>query len=127
MEDIGLATSGKLGARLGDRLGMQASWMTVLRRIMAHPAAPVKQVVQLGIDDFSFRRGRTFGTILVDIQNHKVIDLLPDRKAKTASDWMSTYESIDYVSRDGSAEYASAAATGAPQALQCVDRFHRLR
>lgn len=127
MEDIGLATSGKLGARLGDRLGMQASWMTILRRIMAHPAAPVEQVVQLGIDDFSFRRGRRFGTILVDMQTHKVIDLLPDRKAKTASDWMSAYESIDYVSRDGSAEYASAAATGAPQALQCVDRFHLLK
>jgi transposase len=74
MEDIGLATGGMLGARLGDRLGMQASWMTLLRRIMAHPSASVDQVVQLGIDDFSFRRGRTFGTILVDLQSHHVID-----------------------------------------------------
>jgi transposase len=75
MEQIGLATSGMLGARLGDRLGMQASWMTILRRVMARPSASVKQVVQLGIDDFSFRRGRTFGTILVDMQSHQVIDL----------------------------------------------------
>jgi transposase len=63
MEQIGLATSGMLGARLGDRLGMQASWMTILRRVMARPSASVKQVVQLGIDDFSFRRGRTFGNL----------------------------------------------------------------
>jgi hypothetical protein len=70
MEDIGLATSGMLGARLGKRLGMPASWMTILRRVMARPCASVEQVVQLGIDDFSFRRGRTFGTILVDMQSH---------------------------------------------------------
>ncbi len=75
MENIGLATSGKLGARLGDRLGMQASWMTIVRRIMARSTAPVERVVQLGIDDFSFRRGQTFGTILVNMQSRKVIDL----------------------------------------------------
>src|SRR5690348_2422002 len=68
---------------LGDRLGMHASWMTILRRVMACPSASVEQVVQLGIDDFSFRRGRTFGTILVDMQSHQVIDLLADRKVET--------------------------------------------
>jgi transposase len=56
MEDIGLATSGMLGARLGDRLGMHASWMTILRRVMACPSASVEQVVQLGIDDFCATR-----------------------------------------------------------------------
>jgi transposase len=100
MEDIGLATSGRLGARLGDRLGMQASWMTILRRVMAHPSASMKQVVQLGIDDFSFGRGRTFGTILVDLQNHQVIDLLPDRKVETVSAWMRAHREIQLVSRD---------------------------
>ena len=66
MEDIGEALSGMLGARLGRRLGMPASWMTILRRVMALPTAPVGRVAQLGIDDFSFRRGRRFGTILVN-------------------------------------------------------------
>ena len=56
VENIGLATSGMLGARLGDRLGMQISWMTLIRRIMARPCAPVEQVVQLGIDDFCATR-----------------------------------------------------------------------
>jgi transposase len=101
--------------------------MTILRRIMAHPAAPVERVVQLGIDDFSFRRGRTFGTILVDMQSHKVIDLLPDRKAKTASAWMSAHPEIDLVSRDRAGDYASAAKASAPQAVQCADRFHLLK
>ena len=127
MEQIGLATSGMLGARLGDRLGMQASWMTILRRMMVHPSASVEQVVQLGIDDFSFRRGRTFGTILVDLQSHQVIDLLPDRSVKTVSAWMSAHPEIRLVSRDRGGDYASAAATGAPQARQCADRFHILK
>ena len=126
MEDIGLATSGMLGARLGDRLGMQASWMTILRRVMAHPSASVEQVVQLGIDDFSFRRGRKFGTILVDMQSHNVIDLLPDRQVETAAAWMRAHPEIDLVSRDRGGDYASAAARGAPQARQCADRFHLL-
>src|SRR6266487_602993 len=107
VENIGLATSGMLGARLGDRLGMQTSWMTMIRRIMARPCAPVEQVVQLGIDDFSFRRGRKFGTILVNMQSRKIIDLLPDRKAETASVWMSAHPEIDLVSRDRGGEYAS--------------------
>jgi transposase len=126
-EDIGLATSGMLGARLGKRLGMPASWMTILRRVMAHPSASVKPVVQLGIDDFSFRRGRTFGTILVDLQSHHAIDLLPDRSVETVSAWMRAHPEIRLVSRDRGGDYASAAAKAAPQARQCADRFHLLQ
>jgi len=94
---------------------------------MARPAPPVERVVQLGIDDFSFRRGRKFGTILVDLQSHEIRDLLPDRKAKTSSTWMSTHPEIDLVSRDRGKEYASATASGAPQSTQCLDRFHLLK
>ena len=127
VENIGLATSGMLGTRLGDRIGIRTSWMTIIRRMMARATPPVERVVQLGIDDFSFRRGRKFGTILVDLQSREIIDLLPDRKAKTASDWMSAHPEIDLVSRDRGKEYASAAASGAPQAIQCLDRFHLLK
>lgn len=127
VENIGLATSGMLGKRLGDRLGIRTSWMTIIRRMMAQPAPPVERVVELGIDDFSFRRGYRFGTILVDLQSRQIIDLLPDRKAKAASDWMSAHPEIDLVSRDRGKEYASAVASGAPQAIQCLDRFHLLK
>ena len=61
---IGLATGGRLGVRVTDRLGVQTSRQTILRRIMALPTEPVGQVPQMGIDDFSFRRGRKFGTII---------------------------------------------------------------
>jgi transposase len=124
---IGLATGGMLGARVTDHLGIQTCWMTILRRIMALPALPVAHVSELGIDDFSFRRGRKFGTILVDMQSHKVIDLLPDRKAETAKAWMKEHPEIKLVSRDRGGDYATGAREGAPQAVQCADRFHLLK
>jgi transposase len=113
-----------LGARLAEQLGIKTFWMTVLRRIMALPLEPVEQVVMLGIDDFAFRRGRRYGTILVDMQSHKVIDVLPDRSAATSAVWMATHPEIELVSRDRGGDYASSAKTAAPQAVQCADRFH---
>ncbi len=127
LQSIGLATCGELGTRLADRLAVQTSPTTILRRIMVLPTVPVKQVSELGIDDFSFRRGRKFGTILVDLQSYNVIDLLPDRKKETSATWMGAHPEIKLVSRDRGGDYASAVASGAPQAIQCADRFHLLK
>ena len=121
---IGLATGGRLGVRVTDRLGIQTSRHTILRRIMALPTEPVGQVTELGIDDFSFKRGRTFGTLLIDLQRHQVLDVLPDRKAETAATWMKSHPEIRVVSRDRGGDYAAAAQSSAPQAIQCADRFH---
>lgn len=124
LQMIGLATSGSLGARLAAHLGICVSWMTILRRIMALPTPAAGAVAFLGLDDFSFRRGRKFGTILVDLTRHCVIDLLPDRKAETAKIWMQGHPEIELVSRDRGGDYATAASQGAPQAIQTADRFH---
>jgi transposase len=124
---IGLATGGRLGVRVTDRLSIQTSRMTILRRIMALPTEPVRQVIQIGIDDFSFRRGRTFGTIVVDLQTHKVLDVLPDRTADTSAAWMAAHPEIALVSRDRGGDYAAAARKGAPAATQTADRFHLLK
>lgn len=124
LQTIGLATCGKLGARLAAHLGITTSWMTIVRRIMALPTPQAEHVECLGLDDFAFRRGRAFGTVVVDLDAHQIIDLLPDRQAETASVWMAVHPEITHVSRDRGAEYASAASTGAPQAIQVADRFH---
>jgi transposase len=124
LQSIGLATCGKGGSRLAARLAMRSTRQTILRRIMDLPS-PSKVLVQLlGIDDFSFRRRFRFGTILVNLETHRIIDLLPDRLSDTSADWMKRHPEITLVSRDGSSTYASAAFEGAPQALQCSDRFH---
>ncbi len=121
---IGLATCGKGGARLAARLGMQTCRQTIWRRMMKLPDAASGSVLYLGSDDFSFRRGYRFGTILVNLESHRVVDLLPDRQAETSAQWMWHHPDLTVVSGDRGSEYASAAAQGAPQAIQCADRFH---
>lgn len=127
LQSIGLATCGKLGARLAERLGMPTSWMTLLRRILALPEPPATPVTQLGIDDWSFRRRKRFGAILVNLETHRVLDLLPDRSAPTAAAWMRQHPEIRLVSRDRSSEFAAAILEGAPQAEQTLDRFHLVK
>jgi len=124
LQSIGLATCGKGGARLAARLGMQTTRQTILRRIMDLPDGSAGSVVYVGIDDFAFRRGYRFGTILVNLESHRVVDLLPDRRAETAARWIRQQPDVMVVSRDRGGEYASAASEGAPQAVQCADRFH---
>jgi len=124
---IGLATCGKAGARLAARLGIQVTRQTILRRIMDLPDSSTGSILFLGIDDFSFRRGCRFGTILVNLESRRVVELLPDRKADSSAAWMRQHPDLMVVSRDRGGEYASAAATGAPQAIQCADRFHLLK
>lgn len=124
LEAIGLATCGKGGARLAARLGMPISRQTMLRLIMEVPLPAPPPVRDLGIDEFAFRSGGWFGTILVDLERHRIIDLLPDRQADTAEQWMRQHPTIRAVSRDRGGEYAKAARLGAPQALQIADRFH---
>jgi transposase len=123
---IGLATGGRLGKRVTDRMGIQTSRISILRRIMVLPTGPVGQILELGIDDFACKRGRTYGTLLVGLRNHQVLDVLPDRKAETAAAWMRPHPEIRVVSRDRGGDYASAAQVAAPQAVQCADRFHLL-
>lgn len=124
---IGLATSGKGGTRLAARLGIHTTRQTILRHIMALSDNSTGVILFLGIDDFSFRRGCHFGTILVNLESRRVVDLLPDREVETSAAWMRQQLDLMVVSRDRGGTYASAAAQGAPQATQCADRFHLLK
>jgi transposase len=127
LEKIGLATTGENGARLATRLGLPTSPATMLRRLKAASAPTVKKVTKVGIDDFAFRRGLKYGTLLVDLETHQVIDLLPDRSVATATVWFKKHPDIQVVRRDRGSDYAAAATAGAPQALQVCDRWHLLR
>lgn len=123
---IGLATGGRLGKRVTDRIGIPTRRITILRRIMALPTVPIGQITELGLDDFASKRGSTYGTLLVDLRSHRTLDILPNRKAETAAAWMRSHPEIRVVSRDRGGDYASAAQAAAPQAIQCAGRFHLL-
>ncbi len=79
---------------------------------------------EVGIDDFAWKRGKRFGSIIIDLRTHKILDLLPDRQAESVRQWLIAHHEIEIVSRDRGGAYADGAAQGAPQAIQVADRWH---
>ncbi|MGH2536020.1 MAG: ISL3 family transposase [Candidatus Promineifilaceae bacterium] len=123
---VGQALGGAAAARLLNHLRMPASGDTLLRILRKQSQTEQKTVRILGIDDWAMRRGRTYGTILVDLERHQVADLLPGRTARALADWLRAHPGVELVARDRSTEYARGVADGAPSARQVADRWHLL-
>jgi transposase len=124
---LGMTTGGESGERLAPKLGMRVSAPTLLRHLRRVVLPDAELVRLLGVDDWAWKRGQTYGTILVDLEQHRPIDLLPDRTSATTEAWLRTHPEVDWVSRDRGGEYAAAARAGAPQARQVADKFHLLK
>src|SRR6266481_179489 len=124
LKAIGLAASAEVSERLAPRLGMKVKAPTLLRYLRTIPDPPKKDVTVLGIDDFAIRRGDKYGTILINIETSKPLELLPDRTAEAVMPWLASHPEIQVVSRDRASAFADAVSRVLPHATQVADRYH---
>jgi transposase len=124
---LGLELGGNKGSTICKAIGNPVSSSSVLRTVKQIPLSPIlKTSGVIGVDDWAFKKGRNYGTIIVDLKSKKVIDLLPDREAGTLAKWLANHPEVHTVSRDRASAYSLGIRTGSPSAIQVADRFHLL-
>src|SRR5712691_4371870 len=116
LQALGLGAGGQLGTRQADRSGIATTPSTLLRHVMQLPAPLTRAVRVLGVDDFAWKKRFTYGTILVDLERRKIIDVLADRESATVEAWLKEHPEVAFVSRDRGKEFTKAATMGAAQA-----------
>jgi transposase len=127
LEWIAFALGGEAGARLARELGLLVSPDALLNRIRETFFSEGEDVRVVGVDDFGFRRGHASGTILVDLERRRVVDLFEGHSVESIARWLGQHPSVEVVGRDRSNVCREGANAGAPDALQVADRWHLLR
>ena len=125
--NIALLVGGRPGEKLCRTLNISVSSSSLIR-IIHQQSVPITSFVEaVGIDDWAFRKSVNYGTAIIDLSLHKVIELLPDRETLTVENWLKKHPEVKIITRDRFSRYALAASNGSPDAVQVADRWHLLK
>ncbi len=124
---IAVLVGGNPGAKLCHALQLNASSSTLIRLVRQQQVTVDSLFEAIGIDDWAFKKGVNYRTALIDLQLHKVVDLLPDRETATLETWLQNHPEIRIITRDRFSRYALAATNSLPDAEQITDRWHLLK
>jgi transposase len=124
LQSPGVLTNGADAAQIASSFGMPTTAKTIIRRVLQLPLPSEGSVHKVGVDEWAWKKGHRYGTILVDLEKRRVVQLLADRSVETSKAWLRKHPEIDLVSRDRGQIFREAATEGAPQAKQVVDRYH---
>ncbi|WP_433304495.1 hypothetical protein ACQP2F_15220 [Actinoplanes sp. CA-030573] len=106
LEKIAVALGGRPGNRTSWLLAAEVSRTTLLRLIRGLPVPEAGMVSVVGVDDFAFRKGRDYGSIIIDMHTGRPVDLLPDHHSASFADWLRAHPGIQVICRDRASGYA---------------------
>ena len=103
----------------------KSSICDLLKKMPVH--VDKSSVINICVDDFAFRKRYSYGTVMVNLDTHRIIDIIDSRETKKVEEWLKSYPNLKVISRDGAQTYSSAASNAHPDAVQVSDRFHLLK
>ena len=123
---LALGSSCETCAKTMKMLNVKVSGDTVIRMLLRrYKEQPIPTCSsRIGVDDFAFKKGRTYGTIIVDEATRKTVALLEGRDENTLKEWLQQNKHITVVTRDRASAYAKAIEEILPDCMQIADRFH---
>lgn len=127
LQKLLIEVSSRKGEYISELLSIKQSSSTCLRIVKSIEMPHFQELTTIGIDDWAYRKGKSYGTIIVNAINHRPVELLKSRDKEEVADWLIRHNSILYVTRDRSSSYSNAIKSGASKASQIADRFHLVK